>query len=322
MNKNQDYKSQEAIVIGKFLGIIIAVPLGFLLLFFINRSTEKEDERAFAQEMVLTPSQPKLHPPYSDSLRIKVNGKILTMVLVKGGTFLMGSTPEQRENPVLNELPVHEVTLPDYYISKHEITRHTYYSIMENKGSSQRPVTVSWNEAWAFIRKLNERTGLNFSLPTEAQWEYAARGGHLSRGYRYSGSDTLDHVAVYGIKHQRVDDKSVPVGSKKPNELGIFDMSGNVWEWCYDHFKTYYYSNSPEFNPTGPDFPNRKKSRDIKYVARGGYFGSKNPDACRVSKREGRFDNLFHPYVGIRLVLQLPPQDSLKNTNTSICSVL
>ena len=211
----------------------------------------------------------------------------------------MGATSEQGSVAYDSEKPVHSVALSDYYIGETEVTQELWQAVMGSNPSNfsgypQRPVDqVSWNDCQEFITKLNNLTGKNFRLPTEAEWEYAARGGNKSNGYKYSGSNTIGNVAWY-------DDNSSStthdVKTKQANELGIYDMSGNVWEWCQDWYSSSYYSNSPSTNPTGP-------SSGSTRVLRGGgwdiYAG-----ICRVSNRgsndpDGRYD-----YNGFRLILQ------------------
>ncbi len=205
------------------------------------------------------------------------------MILVEGGKFYMGS--EYGEN---NEKPVHEVELDSFYIGKFPVTQRLWTAVMENNpsyynGCDDCPVeSVSWYDAVRFCNKLSEMTGRKpyyiingkqvsidttangFRLPTEAQWEYAARGGRKSRGYKYSGSDNIDEVAWY---YDNSDYKTHPVGQKKPNELGLYDMSGNVWEWCWDWYDWNYYSHSPGKNPMGPDAGSGR-------VLRGGSWGN------------------------------------------------
>jgi formylglycine-generating enzyme required for sulfatase activity len=176
----------------------------------------------------------------------------IDMVFVKGGTFTMGATSEQGSGAASNEKPTHSVTLSDYYIGKYEVTQAQWRAVMGNnpsyfKGDNLPVECVSWNDVQVFIQRLNERTGKNFRLPTEAEWEYAARGGSQSKGYKYSGSNTLDDVAWY---YSNSSSKIHPVGHKRPNELGIYDMSGNVWEWCQDWYGGY--GSSSQTNPTGP----------------------------------------------------------------------
>ncbi len=178
---------------------------------------------------------------------ITTNG--IEMVLVKGGTFQMGSNDGDS-----NEKPIHEVSVDDFYLSKYEVTQKQWVAIMGNnpsyfKGDNLPVESVSWNDVQQFIRKLNTKTGVSFRLPTEAEWEYAARGGNKSKGYKYSGSDNVGSVAWYSGNSNN---KTHPVGTKQPNELGLYDMSGNVWEWCADWYGGDYYSKSPYENPTGP----------------------------------------------------------------------
>jgi len=219
------------------------------------------------------------------------------MVFVEGGTFMMGATSEQESDAFDWEKPAHRVTLSDFYIGKHEVTQAQWKTVMGSnpshfKGDDLPVEWVSWEDCQTFIRKLNELTGLRFRLPTEAEWEYAARGGNRSRGYKYSGSDDPDEVAWYwdnsGIKTH-------PVGQKRANELGLYDMSGNVCEWCSDRFDSDYYKNSPRYNPTGP-------SSGAIRVFRGGSW-SYSTRRCRVSNRSGSTPTYRGGNLGLRLVL-------------------
>jgi formylglycine-generating enzyme required for sulfatase activity len=176
----------------------------------------------------------------------------IEMVLVKGGTFTMGCTAEQGSDCFDWEKPAHKVTLSDFYIGKYEVTQAQWIAVMGSNPSrfsdcENCPVEwVSWEDVQDFIQKLNTKTGLNYRLPTEAEWEYAARGGAQSWGYKYSGSNNVDEVAWFSDNSGK---KTHPVGTKKANELGIYDMSGNVWEWCYDWYG--YYSSEAKTNPKG-----------------------------------------------------------------------
>ncbi len=199
------------------------------------------------------------------------------MIYVEGGTFMMGS-----KNGDEDEKPVHKVTLDAFYIAKYPVTQALWKAIMGDKNPSafegdDRPVEkVNWHDAQQFIQKLNAATDQKYRLPTEAEWEYAARGGKYSEGYQYAGSDAIEEVAWYG--HSTKDNlhrETKPVGLKYPNELGIYDMSGNVWEWCED-WKGNYLSDA-QVNPTGP-------TEGTDRVFRGGSWGSV-PRYCRVAYR-------------------------------------
>ena len=213
--------------------------------------------------------------PQSTIETIVVKGVEFNMIKVEGGTFRMGATSEQ-DIDAYDEKPVHSVTLSDYYIGETEVTQELWQAVMgsnpsEFKGNNQRPVdNVSWNDCQEFIKELNQLTGKKFRLPTEAEWEYAARGGKYSNDYvyKYSVSNNADEVAWYcqnsGDKYLSWEwnhdnsyesiiennCKTHPVKTKKANELGLYDMSGNVWEWCNDWYGSYQ-SNS-RTNPTGP----------------------------------------------------------------------
>ncbi|MDY3733013.1 MAG: formylglycine-generating enzyme family protein [Alloprevotella sp.] len=216
------------------------------------------------------------------------NGVSFNMVYVAGGTFQMGSNVGDYD-----EKPVHSVTLSDYYIGQTEVTQELWQAVMGSNPShfegAKKPVNdVSWNDCQEFISKLNRLTGGRFRLPTEAEWEYAARGGNKSRGYIFSGSNYLGSVAWYfdnsgGEVH--------PVGSKSPNELGLYDMSGNVWEWCSDRYG--YYPSSSQTNPTGP-------SSGSNRVFRGGGWFSDAAD-CRVAIRVSDTPTNSKYILGLRL---------------------
>ena len=235
--------------------------------------------------------------------QLTVNGVSFTMIAVGGGTFKMGaqSTDSSGDNydsdAYSSESPVHSVTLSSYYIGETEVTQELWEAVMGSNPSyfrgSQRPVEkVSWNDCQEFIKKLNKLTGKNFRLPTEAEWEYAARGGNKSQGYKYSGSNTIDNVAWYTSNSGS---KTHDVKTKQANELGIYDMSGNVYEWCQDWYDSNYYSSSPETNPTGPTSGSYR-------VLRGGGWGY-SARGCRVSNRG--FSSPAYRYYdrGFRLAL-------------------
>ncbi len=231
----------------------------------------------------------------SEILFYTVNGVSFNMKGVEGGTFQMGATPEQT-GAETDEKPVHSVTLSDYYIGETEVTQELWMAVMGTNPSSftgniQRPVEqVSWDGCQTFISKLNELTGENFRLPTEAEWEYAARGGNQSKGYLYSGSNSLGEVAWYSGNSG---DKTHAVKTKSPNELGLYDMSGNVWEWCQDWYG--YYSSAAETNPTGPASGTRR-------VIRGGSW-NRSATGCRAAGRYRNTPGIRLNYLGVRLAL-------------------
>ena len=225
-----------------------------------------------------------------------VNGVSFEMVRVEGGTFRMGATAEQGSDVYDDEKPAHQVTLSSYSIGKTEVTQALWQAVMGSnpsnfKGSNLPVEQVSWKDCQTFIRKLNALTGKNFRLPTEAEWEFAARGGINSRGYKYSGSNTLRNVAWYDDNSS---DKTHPVATKAPNELGIYDMSGNVFEWCNDYWSGSYTSAS-QTNPTDPD-------RGSNRVLRGGGWFSFAVE-CRVSNRAHGSSTIRFYHLGLRLAL-------------------
>lgn len=230
-----------------------------------------------------------------------IKNLINNMVYVSGGTFTMGATSEQGSEAnyeSYDEKPTHRVTLSSFYIGKYEVTQAEWKAVMGSnpsyfKGDNLPVENVSWNDCQEFIRKLISLTGKNFRLPTEAEWEFAARGGKNSRGYKYSGSNDIGSVAWY---YSNSGSKTHPVGQKSPNELGLYDMSGNVWEWCQDWNGDY--PSSVQTNPTGPISGSYR-------VCRGGSWDY-NAGGCRVSFRNfctpgGRGDSL-----GLRLAMQVP----------------
>ncbi len=202
------------------------------------------------------PAQPKKADPINslaEPLRSHLKKLMADMVLVEGGTYMMGDPNGDWDNEYCIEVP-HKVTLSSFYICKYEVTEALWTAVMGSNPSDHKlgdnyPVErVNWYDCQDFVEKLSELTGRHFRLPTEAEWEYAARGGKRSRGYRYSGSYALDEIGWHvGNAHYYKRE----VGTKKPNELGLYDMTGNVSEWCQDKLDIEYYHHSPSINPQG-----------------------------------------------------------------------
>jgi len=261
---------------------------------------------SFCDEMGLqfTPKapQPTTTTTTSGQLKFEVGGVSFTMVAVEGGTFTMGATTEQGSDARDGEKPAHQVTLSSYCIGQTEVTQALWLAVMGSNpsrftGNLQRPVeTVSWNDCQTFISKLNQMIGKNFRLPTEAEWEYAARGGNRTRGYKYAGSNNIDDVAWNYANSMALDPYyygTYTVATKAPNELGLYDMSGNVREWCQDWYGSY--SSSAQTNPTGPASGSYR-------VYRGGSWGN-SARYCRVSFRLNSAPSDSYDYLGLRLAL-------------------
>lgn len=239
-----------------------------------------------------------------------VNGVTFNMIAIEGGTFMMGATAEQEGDNYTGEKPVHEVTVSSFSLGETEVTQELWIAVMGDNPSSfsssntypedlQRPVDrVSWDDCQTFITELNQLTGKNFRLPTEAEWEYAARGGNKSQGYKYAGGNTLTNVAWYwdnipSHTWHTAGYGTQTVATKAPNELGLYDMSGNVYEWCQDWYGNY--SSVAQTNPTGPESGDER-------VSRGGCWFSLAA-LCRVSYRYGYTQSNISYYQGLRLAM-------------------
>lgn len=227
------------------------------------------------------------------------------MVFVEGGSFTMGCK-SGRDSDCESDEKAHSVTLSDFSIGKYEVTQALWRAVMGTSTSLSNPSyfkncdecpveNVSWDDIQKFLRKLSEITGKKFLLPTEAQWEYAARGGQQSKGYQYAGSNNLNSVAWYG---DNSNSKTHPVGQKQPNELGLYDMSGNVWEWCSD-----WYGDYPSSSTRDPQGPSSGSGR----VLRGGSWISFTL-ICRAAFRDNGFPSYRNYDDGLRVAVLAPPQ--------------
>jgi len=299
-------------------GIGFGIIVGLVLLIIISGGTKASSP---------TTDTVKVDAPVVEAASSLTMDQQQEMVLVEGGTFTMGCTSEQT-NCYSDEKPTHQVTVDGFLMGKYEVTQELWQSVMGNNPSkfkgSKRPVEqVYWYAAVEFCNKLSEKEGLQkaysgsgdnitcdftsngYRLPTEAEWEYAARGGASSTNTQYSGSNTIGDVAWYdnnyGKKGKSLEEKlkwynsrgkTNAVGTKSPNQLGIYDMSGNVWEWCWDWYEDY--SSSTQTNPTGPNSGSNR-------VLRGGSW-SDDAKACRVAVRLSFLPGLMDNDFGFRLV--------------------
>ncbi len=294
-----------------FLSLLLALfPLFLLAQLPVTRNSTKPKAKPKTEQAAKpTPAKKQTNPPAKPSAgqrsnaastsasnaKLNLKNLISNMVYVSGGTFTMGATSEQGDDAFDDEKPAHSVTVSGFYICKYEVTQALWKAVMGNnpsnwKGDNLPVEQVSWDDCQTFIRKLNALTGKNFRLPTEAEWEFAARGGNNSRGYKYSGSNNIGDVAWYDGNSGN---KTHVVGTKSPNELGIYDMSGNVCEWCQDRKGSY--SSASQTNPTGASSGSNRVLRggSWRYYAR----GCRSSFRC-ISTPDGRDDT-----EGLRLVL-------------------
>lgn len=244
-----------------------------------------------------------------DSLQVlhfQVGDVEFNMQRVEGGVFVMGGTREQHRERIASDLPAHTVSLDAYYIATTEVTQALWQAVMKGWYVSDEwntptlPITdVNWYDCQEFIRRLDSITGMPFRLPTEAEWEFAARGGNKSKGYRFAGSDRVEDVS-WSLSNAGFRKHSV--GEKKPNELGLYDMTGNVSEWCSDWYGAYYLGTEP--NPQGA------KDGEWK-VVRGGSFDNCEENSY-LSRREYYVPYEAMNYCGLRLALTLPNEPTLQ----------
>ena len=255
------------------------------------------------------PAQPKKADPINslaEPLRSHLKKLVADMVLVEGGTYMMGNPDRDKNDEYAKDVP-HEVTLSSFYICKYEVTEALWTAVMgsnpsDHKSGDNYPVEqVNWYDCQDFVEKLSELTGRHFRLPTEAEWEYAARGGQRSRGYRYSGSYNLDEIGwhVGNAHHYKRE-----VGTKKPNELGLYDMTGNVSEWCQDKLDIEYYHHSPSINPQGPD---RSTYKDNHCFRGGSFCDDDKYDELKVYTRNigGMPPEEKYGHLGLRLAMSV-----------------
>jgi formylglycine-generating enzyme required for sulfatase activity len=223
------------------------------------------------------------------------------MVLVEGGTFTMGNSAKTAED---EEKPAHKVTVKNFYISKYEVTVAQYKAFCTATKRAMPPapnwgwnekhpiVNVTWNDAVAYCEWLSKKTGKKYRLPTEAEWEFAARGGKKSKNLKYAGSANIDEVAWYDKNSNK---QTQPVGTKNPNELGLYDMTGNVWEWCSDWFLHDYYMKSPVENPQGPAKGNLRVQRSGSWI---NYF-----EDNRITIRNANLPTEKDGFFGFRVAM-------------------
>jgi len=263
--------------------IIAAFAIVLLIIFGLQIQNAIQEKNSNAHDSIVRENgKREREPSAGDEEQSQGKAPDIEMVFVEGGTFMMGCTKEQGSDCWDDEKPAHQVTLSSYYIGKYEVTQAQWVAVMGKNPSTfkgdQLPVNkVNWNDAQEFIRRLNSLTGKQYRLPTEAEWEFAARGGNNSRGYKYSGSNTVGDVAWYAENSRR---STHPVGTKQPNELGIYDMSGNVSEWCNDWYGDY--TDSPQTDPKGPSSGTARVRRSSTWLG-----GDKPTKPSRVSFRYG-----------------------------------
>jgi formylglycine-generating enzyme required for sulfatase activity len=282
LNAKKGVKRKKSV--GKYILIAVgAVVFVALLVFGIALLYEWQEQAEYEREQAKEEQERD---------RIVQN---IEMIKVPGGTFTMGCIDGRDGDCYAMETPAHKVTVSSFNIGKYEVTQAQWKAVMGDnpsqfKGDNLPVVNVSWDDVRRFISHLNEQTGKLYRLPTEAEWEFAARGGKSSKGYMYSGSNTLNDVAWYA---DNSGEKIHPVGTKSPNELGIYDMSGNVWEWCSDWYGSY--DSNAQTNPTGPSSGSDRVQRG------GGWFN--HAVICRSANRGSNSPGYRFINVGFRVVL-------------------
>ncbi len=271
----------------------------------IKKTIPVEQEKTTDESSSLDEPFPKVNVCKEDNaITFVVGDQTFKMVKVEGGTFTMGDTEETAKNNKItfgDEKPAHQVQVDSFYICDSTVTQELWKAVFPTadiifkKGKDNLPkVKISWDDCRLFIKRLNKITGFVFRMPTEAEWEFAARGGTHSKNYKFAGTNSVSFVAWYNTSEKPIQ----PVKKLKTNELGLYDMSGNVYEWCSDWYAKDYYANSPQNNPKGPE--------DGQYkVIRGGSVFS-TAESCRNTMRMNLDPKLREAGVGLRLVLQFP----------------
>lgn len=274
--------------------------------YYVRAYATNEKGTSYSSEKEFKTTKTAVNPYTTLTIETNYGSTTLDMAKVQGGTFKMGaqssssSQDNYDNNAYSDEKPVHQVTVSTFYISKSLVTQYLWYVVMGSYpnissqyglGEDYPVYNVSYTQCQQFISKLKTLTGKNFRMPTEAEWEFAARGGNSSGGTVYSGSNTVGSVAWYS---QNASGKTHPVAQKQANELNIYDMNGNLWEWCSDWYGNY--SSSAQTNPTGASSGNSR-------VIRGGGYNDTNTD-CRVSVRSSAAPNSGYATVGLRLVME------------------
>ncbi len=257
----------------------------------------------------IAPLYAKPKPTIPDSLQVlhfDVNGVPFDMQRVEGGVFVMGGTREQHRERISTDLPTHTVALDAYYIASTEVTQALWKAVMpeweffEELYLPNFPISyISWNDCQEFVRRLDSITGMPFRLPTEAEWEYAARGGNRSKGFRFAGGNIVENVS-WGLSNAGF--RTHEVGKKQPNEVGLYDMTGNVSEWCSDWYAPYHFGTVP--NPQGPTTGKEKIIRGSSY--------SNCQDNSYLSHRYMTVPTEATSYCGMRLALTLPNEPTLQ----------
>lgn len=257
----------------------------------------------------IAPLYAKPKPTIPDSLQVlhfDVNGVPFDMQRVEGDVFVMGGTREQHRERISTDLPTHTVALDAYYIASTEVTQALWKAVMpeweffEELYLPNFPISyISWNDCQEFVRRLDSITGMPFRLPTEAEWEYAARGGNRSKGFRFAGGNIVENVS-WGLSNAGF--RTHEVGKKQPNEVGLYDMTGNVSEWCSDWYAPYHFGTVP--NPQGPTTGKEKIIRGSSY--------SNCQDNSYLSHRYMTVPTEATSYCGMRLALTLPNEPTLQ----------